>query len=153
MKKKWIPYLLVVLQLAAILAILFSAPKFCSNYYLLAVEVFGILLGLTAIFTMKFGNFNIAPTPKFEGELRTRGVFKFIRHPMYAAHILWAIAQLMLLHNWIAGYSFLIFSAPLYLLRIDKEEEMMIKQFGEEYKEYMKRTGKLIPRFIKINKS
>lgn len=84
-----------------------------------------------------------------EHKLITDGVFKYIRHPMYSAHLLWAIAQVLLLHNWIAGYSFLIIAVPLYLLRVKNEEKMMTEQFGEEYREYMKRTGRVIPRLMK----
>jgi len=42
---------------------------------------------------------------------------------------------------------FLLLSIPLYLYRIPKEEIMMLKQFGEEYKEYMKKTGRIFPKF------
>jgi len=78
--------------------------------------------------------------------LVTDGVFRHIRHPMYTAHLLWAIAQALLLQNWIAGLAFLVASVPLYLRRIPAEEQMMLEHFGEEYREYMKRTGRLIPR-------
>jgi len=79
--------------------------------------------------------------------LVTDGVFHYIRHPMYAAHWLWAIAQALLLQNWIAGLSFLATSLPLYLLRIPREEKMMLEHFGEEYRLYMNRTGSIIPLF------
>ena len=36
-------------------------------------------------------------------ELITTGVYRHVRHPMYAAFLLWAIAQALLLPNWIAG--------------------------------------------------
>jgi len=80
-------------------------------------------------------------------QLVTSGVFKHIRHPMYAAHLLWAVAQVLMLHNWIAGFSFLVVSIPQYLLRVNAEEQMMLEQFGEQYKNYMQRTGRIIPRF------
>ncbi len=79
-------------------------------------------------------------------QLVTEGVYRYIRHPMYAAHLLWAVAQVLILHNWIAGYSFLIISVPLYLFRVDSEENMMLEQFGEEYRAYMRKTGRIIPR-------
>jgi len=79
--------------------------------------------------------------------LVTNGVFRYIRHPMYASHWLWAIAQAFLLQNWIAGLSFLATSLPLYLLRIPREEKMMLEHFGEEYRFYMNRTGRIIPLF------
>ncbi len=78
--------------------------------------------------------------------LVTRGVFRLIRHPMYAAHWWWAIAQILLLQNWIAGLSLLVSFLPLYLVRVPREERMMLEQFGKEYHTYMKRTGGLFPR-------
>ena len=65
---------------------------------------------------------------------------------MYSAHLLWAIAQIMILHNWIAGYSFLIAQIPFYVIRIKNEEAMMIEHFGAAYKAYMGKTGRLIPK-------
>ena len=77
--------------------------------------------------------------------LVTDGVFRHIRHPMYAAHWLWAIAQPLLLHNWIAGLSMAASMLPLYLVRVPQEERMMLDNFGEEYRLYMGRTGRVIP--------
>ncbi len=79
--------------------------------------------------------------------LVTQGVFRTIRHPMYAAHWLWAIAQALLLHNWIAGPALLATFLPLYLLRVPAEERMMLDHFGEDYRLHMSRTGRVIPRF------
>jgi len=84
-----------------------------------------------------------------EHTLVTQGVFRLIRHPMYTAHVLWGIAQILLLHNWIAGPSMLIFSLPVYVYRIPREEQMMLNQFGEKYREYMDRTGRIFPLFRK----
>jgi protein-S-isoprenylcysteine O-methyltransferase Ste14 len=78
--------------------------------------------------------------------LVTKGVFKYIRHPMYAAHILWGVATPLMLHNWIAGFSFLLLTTLQYLSRVGDEERMMLEQFGEEYRSYMERTGRIIPR-------
>jgi protein-S-isoprenylcysteine O-methyltransferase Ste14 len=78
--------------------------------------------------------------------LVTDGVFCHIRHPMYAAHLLWSIAQVFLLQNWIAGFSMLVVFLPGYFYRARVEEEMMIEHFGDEYCSYMGRTGRLFPR-------
>jgi protein-S-isoprenylcysteine O-methyltransferase Ste14 len=79
-------------------------------------------------------------------KLITDGVFRYIRHPMYAAHLLWALAQPLILANWIAGFSFLIPQLLQHWLRMKPEEEMMIDTFGEEYRTYMKKTGRYFPR-------
>jgi protein-S-isoprenylcysteine O-methyltransferase Ste14 len=93
---------------------------------------------------------NWTPTvaKRYDAELITSGVYKYICHPMYTAHLIWAIAQIMILHNWIAGYSFLIVLVPFYFIRIKNEERMMIEQFGVAYKDYMKKTSRLIPKLL-----
>jgi len=96
-------------------------------------------------------NWTITLGIRDEHTLVTEGVYKYIRHPMYAAHLLWIIAQVLMLHNWIAGYSFLVVAVPQYLLRVDDEEQMMLEQFGEGYREYMQRTGRIIPHLLKNN--
>ena len=80
--------------------------------------------------------------------LVTDGIFRLIRHPMYAAHLLWAVAQVFLLPNWLAGYSFLIVQVPFCFVRIRAEEAMMLEQFGEQYRGYMARTSRLIPKIL-----
>ena len=93
-------------------------------------------------------NWTVTVAMRYEHELVTSGVYTFIRHPMYSAHLIWAIAQIMILHNWIAGYSFLIVQVPFYLIRIKNEEAMMIEQFGAAYEAYMERTDRIIPKLI-----
>ena len=85
-----------------------------------------------------------------EHKLVTDGIFKHIRHPMYSAHILWGIAQPLLLWNWIAGLSMLVTLLPLYLYRVPKEEIMMVDEFGDEYRRYMDRTGRV---FLKMGRT
>ncbi len=83
-----------------------------------------------------------------EGQtLITGGIYTRIRHPIYAGIWLWALAQPLLLHNWIAGPAMLVTFLPLYVTRLPKEEAMMIAHFGERYRAYMQRTGAIFPRF------
>ena len=82
-------------------------------------------------------------------KLQTNGVFAYIRHPMYAAHIHWGTAQILMLHNWIVGYSFIIVVVLQYIYRVGKEERMMLDEFGEEYRMYMATTGRIFPKIRK----
>ena len=75
------------------------------------------------------------------------GVYHYIRHPMYASFLLWGIAQALLLHNWIYGLFNIVSFLPMYLLRVPQEEQMMLDTFGEQYRDYMSRTGRVIPKF------
>jgi protein-S-isoprenylcysteine O-methyltransferase Ste14 len=81
-----------------------------------------------------------------EHQLVTEGVYRSIRHPMYASQWLWSMAQPLLLQNWIAGWAGLVLFLPLYLLRVPREEQMMLERFGEAYRAYMSRTGHVVPR-------
>lgn len=78
--------------------------------------------------------------------LITQGVYHYIRHPIYAGGCLWGIAQPLLLQNWIAGFTMLATLLPLYLIRVPREEQMLLEHFGEEYRTYIAQTGRVIPR-------
>ncbi len=84
---------------------------------------------------------------KSEQKLVTEGIYSYIRHPIYSAHILWGIAQALMLPNWLAGWGGLLFIIPVFLIRIPNEEKTMVDQFGEMYTAYMKKVGGLYPRF------
>jgi protein-S-isoprenylcysteine O-methyltransferase Ste14 len=80
-------------------------------------------------------------------ELVTSGVYRFIRHPMYAAIMLFGLSQGLLLQNWFAGWSGLLTFLIMYWTRVRREEQMMMNRFGDGYCAYMQRTGRLIPKF------
>lgn len=79
-------------------------------------------------------------------QLITSGIYRHIRHPIYAFGWLLGFAQAMLLQNWIAGLSGLVSFAVFYFQRVPREEQMMLDEFGEAYRAYMQRTGRVIPR-------
>ena len=79
-------------------------------------------------------------------KLVTSGVYAVIRHPIYAAIWLWGIAQALLLANWIAGLAALVLFVPLYFTRVPREEQLMLDHYGDEYRAYMGRTGRVVPR-------
>lgn len=78
--------------------------------------------------------------------LITHGVYRSIRHPMYASIWLFSLAQGLLLENWLAGWAAFVAFAILYYVRIPHEERMMRDFFGQEYIEYTRQTRRLFPR-------
>jgi protein-S-isoprenylcysteine O-methyltransferase Ste14 len=83
----------------------------------------------------------------YEGhKLITRGIYRHIRHPMYASQFAWSLAQMLLIQNWIAGPAGLIVLIPFYLLRSRAEEAMMLEKFGEQYRDYINSTGGILPK-------
>jgi len=109
-----------------------------------------LLAGAVFVFWRGHADLGLNWSPSLEirekHELVTRGIYRIIRHPMYASQWLWAIAQPLLLQNWIAGFIGLLIFVPFYFLRVKAEEQMMLDSFGAEYREYMKRTGGVLPK-------
>lgn len=83
----------------------------------------------------------------YEGHtLITSGIYRTIRHPMYGSLLLQNIAQLLLLQNWIAGPISIVLFIPLYIFRSSAEEKMLMERFGDQYREYKKATGGILPK-------
>jgi len=79
-------------------------------------------------------------------QLVNYGVYRSIRHPMYASILLFGLGQGLLLQNWLAGWSAFVTFALMYFVRAPREEQMMCEHFGQEYRDYMRRTGRVFPR-------
>jgi len=72
------------------------------------------------------------------------GIYKHVRHPIYLAMLLYTVG-IPLIFSSIYGFMLTLGFIPLVLYRIRIEEKMLIEKFGDEYREYMKTTKKLIP--------
>jgi protein-S-isoprenylcysteine O-methyltransferase Ste14 len=82
-----------------------------------------------------------------EHKLVTTGPYAHVRHPMYTFFYILAISTALISANVCVGLFGIIAWTILYTVRVEKEEDMLLEQFGEEYKEYMERTGRLVPKF------
>jgi protein-S-isoprenylcysteine O-methyltransferase Ste14 len=91
---------------------------------------------------------NWSPTVQIkEGQgLVTQGIYAWVRHPIYLGQWMWAIAQPLLLHNWIAGLAGIVTFGAIFFYRRPREERMMLDHFGDEYRRYMARVGGTLPR-------
>jgi len=81
-----------------------------------------------------------------EHKIITSGPYKSIRHPIYSSMFLWCIGIALFTAN-IGWILFAAICILFLLIRVPKEEKMMIEQFGDEYKKYMQITGRFLPRF------
>lgn len=91
----------------------------------------------------------ITPTSETrkEHKLVTNGIYKYIRHPLYTFGSSLFISFGMMADNWfIALLGILAFIGMA--IRTPKEEANLIEKFGDEYREYMKRTGRFLPKFF-----
>lgn len=120
-----------------------------TSLWLVAIGVVLMLLGLWLFWRSHADlghNWSPSLTIHEEHTLVTEGVYQRIRHPMYSSSWLMMTAQALLLSNWLAGLGGLVTFALMYFLRVSKEEEMMLKEFGEQYQEYMSKTGRVFPK-------
>ncbi len=90
-------------------------------------------------------NWSVTLETRTRHELITDGLYGYVRHPMYSSFLPLAIAQALLLPNWVAGLSGIVGIAVLFFYRIDKEEALMTESFGDEYRAYMRRTARIVP--------
>ena len=77
--------------------------------------------------------------------LVTRGPYRWIRHPFYAAMALITIGAALVAANWFMLAAGAVVFA-LLALRSRVEEEQLAARFGDAYREYQKRTGRFLPR-------
>jgi protein-S-isoprenylcysteine O-methyltransferase Ste14 len=90
----------------------------------------------------------ITPTSatRKEHKLVTSGPYRWVRHPLYTFGSSLFIAFGMMADNWfIALLGILAFIAMA--IRTPKEEANLVEKFGNEYRDYMKRTGRYLPKF------
>ena len=90
-------------------------------------------------------NWSVSLELREEHTLITSGVYARVRHPMYTSLFCHAIAQALLLANWIAGPAMLVAFTAMFLGRLGPEERMMRERFGERYSSYAARTKRLVP--------
>jgi protein-S-isoprenylcysteine O-methyltransferase Ste14 len=109
----------------------------------------GVMLGALWLFWRSHAdlgrNWSVTLEVRRGHELVRHGVYRRVRHPMYAAIFLWCLGQGLLLPNWLAGWSALATFSLMYFLRTPREERMMCEVFGDAYRQYMAETGRLVP--------
>lgn len=118
----------------------------------LIMTIIGQIFRIGGIYTGK-KNFThkISYEKKKEHKLVKNGVFALTRHPSYFGFYLWSIGIEIMCCNPICfiGFTFILFY--FFKNRILLEEKLLIQFFGEEYLEYKKKVGILIP-FISLDK-
>jgi protein-S-isoprenylcysteine O-methyltransferase Ste14 len=79
--------------------------------------------------------------------LVTHGAYRWVRHPFYLCMALVIFGNALMAANWFmlaAGAVVLSFIA----VRTKTEEEKLVARFGDDYRSYMRRTGRFVPRFV-----
>jgi len=90
-------------------------------------------------------NWSITLEVREQHQLISHGVYRWVRHPMYLALLIYSLGLAFVIPNWLAGPSYALAMFLLVLLRLMPEERMMREEFGKDYEAYMARTKRLMP--------
>ncbi|MCE7988870.1 MAG: isoprenylcysteine carboxylmethyltransferase family protein [Caldilinea sp. CFX5] len=136
-------YLLVLLQFAAILAILLTGPLWARAPWLLAVELAGLALVLWALLAMQLANLHVLPDVRSNAQLVQRGPYRWIRHPMYSAILLATLALVIDAFTWLRlGFWFVLLID--LLIKLHYEERLLAAHYTD-YGYYQQQTKRLLP--------
>lgn len=141
-------YLLVTLQFLLLAAYIFL-PEFYGNYLQQGLQIIGglIMLGgsivlLWALLQLR-ENLRVFPTPIEGGHLVTRGIFRWIRHPIYSGIIFLALGYAI--YN--SSFNHLLMALLIFLFFYIKAsyEENRLTQVYPEYESYKLQSGMFLP--------
>ena len=79
-------------------------------------------------------------------ELVTRGPYRWIRHPLYSVGIALILSIGLMAANWFILLLGLVALVTVRVVVVPREEGALIEAFGDEYRDYVRHTGGLVPR-------
>ena len=110
----------------------------------LVLLVGGLTFRLWAIRTL--GRFFTATVHVQQGQTVVQdGPYRWLRHPSYTGAIVASVGGTLLLHSLWGALLVIVLTGLAYAHRITAEEKVLAEQLGEPYREFMKRTKRLVP--------
>lgn len=143
----------------AIISIFFTAIIFTVHFLWIShitiplprivAQVFGILLLIIGVPIYLISGLTIR---KYfhDGELATKGIYAYFRHPIYGSWIVFIIPGIVLLINFLIGLTVPVFMYGVFRILIREEDKYLEEKFGEEFFEYRKKVGEIFPKFQTI---
>ena len=89
-------------------------------------------------------NWSAAVVVRKDHELIMRGPYGLMRHPIYSAILLMFVGTVLAVGTIEALAGLLLIVASLWI-KLRREEQLMIRQFPDEYPAYRRRVKRLIP--------
>ncbi|WP_243311611.1 methyltransferase family protein [Fundidesulfovibrio agrisoli] len=92
-----------------------------------------------------FPNARLGQDGEFKGShgLAISGAYRYVRHPMYSASVVYLFAEP---HMTLETLLFAVFVTGYSLIGSVFEERRLVEKFGEVYRRYQKEVPRLIPR-------
>ncbi|MFW9797387.1 MAG: isoprenylcysteine carboxylmethyltransferase family protein [Candidatus Thorarchaeota archaeon] len=156
-KEGWYIFFTIALSwygnLAVAILYLLNPPWMLWSYLYLPIEIRLVGVGIALVlvpYTYWIGKTlgsNYSDTLQIQDKqtLITSGPYRRVRHPIYASAIYFLGALVLVSDNFLFLILLMLLIPGVYR-RMKKEEEMMVDQFGDEYLDYMKRTGRIFPK-------
>lgn len=96
-------------------------------------------------FRMLGDHFNPIVSVQARQPIIKRGAYKWVRHPSYLGVLLMYAGVGLALTNWFSVLAYLVITAAVLGRRIQVEENIMLETLGTPYRDYMRRTKRLVP--------
>ncbi len=144
------------IQLMLLIAYFFPIDwaDFETSLLIKAIGLVMILIGFaTSIIAILQLNKKLSPfpTPARNSKLRTRGIYRFIRHPIYTGLILMFFGYGILSGSvWKLVFALLI--TIFFYIKTVYEEDLLVEEF-DKYEAYKKKTGRLFPKIRRKKKA
>lgn len=112
----------------------------------------GLILGITSLPLILWvqvalgSNFSTTLHVRQDHSLVTQGPYRWVRHPMYTVLFIHIVALSLLSSNWYIGGVPLLAFILIVATRLKNEERAMVEKFGPAYQDYIRRTGRFLPR-------
>jgi protein-S-isoprenylcysteine O-methyltransferase Ste14 len=108
----------------------------------------GALGGALLVWTLKHLGENLTDTvvTRKQHTMITTGPYAHVRHPFYVSAALAFLANSLVTANWFVFVTGAL-ALTLLIVRCRTEEAKLIERFGDAYRDYMRRTGRFVPRF------
>ena len=105
--------------------------------------IMGVLILFMAFYNLG-SNLSPFPRPKANAKLVTRGIYRYIRHPIYTA-ILFGAFGVFLVSGALSQLLIYVLLCILFWYKSGYEEELLVKKFPD-YEEYKSTSGRFFPR-------
>jgi len=123
-------------------AIMWNRPL--AFFFGIGLMLGGVAFRWWAIATLgKFFTFDVAV--QSGQKVVDTGPYRYIRHPSYTGTLMTQVGIGLALGNWAGLLALMVCTAIAYAYRISVEEQALIAALGEPYRQYMRRTRRIIP--------
>jgi len=143
---------LFIAHYAPLLLMIMIGPltAFFGVWQLPILQLASILLGVVVflIGTYVYFKWEIFWNKTYKGQLVTDGIFQYIRHPHYTSLLIVGFGLAFFFYS-LAALLIAIIAIPIMIWSVVDEEKLLIKQYGKEYEEYMKKIPwRIIPKIF-----